>query len=627
MRKRIWRGGPALLATALLIAVTLGGTLLAMGHIHRAEEQAAFRELENTAQQLASTVLHQLEDDRRYLQLAAEIAAGFDDLTDPALWDVLAGADCGMVSELELLLPDDTVVTAGGRTAAPDGTRSFAAEAALGAHLSDRVTGRDGSPVLRHAVPVVRDGETVAVLCGVTELGALPGSLFPSYYGGDMALYLIDGATGDFLLDTWHPGEAGNIWDLGTREMAPGYDDAQPRQDLTEGRSGYVVFVSETTGSYLYFYFQPLPVNEWRLALSVPEAAVFRGYDTAGRALAVFLAFEAVCFAVYLAWMVRFARQETREKQRQLDALHYTYQVGQLLFNAHVTPERLQAALAEIGRILEAGQVAFWSQGADASPLSYQWAAAGAQPPALDETLHSQVARRLAAYFLEGHDRVMANRPAEVAALLPREAAAAVRTLAAIAIRDEDDALVGVLAAYNAPPRSSNLTYLSQVGLSFGMLCRNLAELRAVRARGERDALTGLLNRNRYEADLPACRAHSGPMGCVYADLDGLHSLNNTRGHEAGDEMLRTAAEVLVRTFGDGRTYRLGGDEFLAFLLDVPEVEVRSRAAAATAALAARGIRLSAGAAWTPSLTDLDALIRTAEQEMYREKSSGAYQR
>ena len=49
------------------------------------------------------------------------------------------------------------------------------------------------------------------------------------------------------------------------------------------------------------------------------------------------------------------------------------------------------------------------------------------------------------------------------------------------------------------------------------------------------------------------------PAICVYIDANGLHELNNERGHEAGDLMLRFVAESLMEQFPKGSLYRVGG--------------------------------------------------------------------
>ena len=55
------------------------------------------------------------------------------------------------------------------------------------------------------------------------------------------------------------------------------------------------------------------------------------------------------------------------------------------------------------------------------------------------------------------------------------------------------------------------------------------------------------------------------PAICVYIDANGLHELNNERGHEAGDLMLRFVADSLMEQFPRGSLYRVGGDEFVVF--------------------------------------------------------------
>ena len=211
-----------------------------------------------------------------------------------------------MMTDLELPLPDNTVVSPNPQ-GTPDGTLSFEKEAALGAHITDRepdISGND-SYILRHYVPVIQNGETTAMLYGVINLDGLPDELMSNPYGGEAAVYIIDGNTGDFLVDTWHE-QPGNIWDLGERPMAAGYDHNLLKQGLIDGKTGYVVFVSQTTGEYLYFYYKPLTINSWRIALSVPEDLVFADANIIRNILNIFLALEAVCFLLYFFWMLRY---------------------------------------------------------------------------------------------------------------------------------------------------------------------------------------------------------------------------------------------------------------------------------------------------------------------------------
>ncbi len=87
------------------------------------------------------------------------------------------------------------------------------------------------------------------------------------------------------------------------------------------------------------------------------------------------------------------------------------------------------------------------------------------------------------------------------------------------------------------------------------------------------DAMTGFFNRRAYEDDLVALQEPPYEKNLVYAsiDLNGLKAANDTYGHEAGDELIRGAAQCLRLCMGNyGKIYRVGGDEFAAILMCNP---------------------------------------------------------
>ena len=93
------------------------------------------------------------------------------------------------------------------------------------------------------------------------------------------------------------------------------------------------------------------------------------------------------------------------------------------------------------------------------------------------------------------------------------------------------------------------------------------------------DALTGLPNRVLFRERLDQALASANSGDCVavlYLDLDGFKTVNDTLGHAAGDNLLRTVAERLRRCAWNGATVgRLSGDEFAIVQhgLECPEIE------------------------------------------------------
>ena len=82
------------------------------------------------------------------------------------------------------------------------------------------------------------------------------------------------------------------------------------------------------------------------------------------------------------------------------------------------------------------------------------------------------------------------------------------------------------------------------------------------------DPLTGMLSRSAYSRalkTLDAAGALPGDLAAFTIDINGLKRVNDTQGHEAGDELIRGAAEYIETVIGnEGKCYRTGGDEFVA---------------------------------------------------------------
>jgi diguanylate cyclase (GGDEF)-like protein len=133
------------------------------------------------------------------------------------------------------------------------------------------------------------------------------------------------------------------------------------------------------------------------------------------------------------------------------------------------------------------------------------------------------------------------------------------------------------------------------------------------------DVLTGLRNRNLFEQ---YCAGYdsTGGLVCIYIDANGLHELNNTRGHLAGDQMLRFVADELKVAFGDETVFRIGGDEFIAFCRDTGATALHAKLDAMNREIENNSYHISAGVGVGAVGINIKALIKVAEEEMYEEK-------
>jgi diguanylate cyclase (GGDEF)-like protein len=139
------------------------------------------------------------------------------------------------------------------------------------------------------------------------------------------------------------------------------------------------------------------------------------------------------------------------------------------------------------------------------------------------------------------------------------------------------------------------------------------------------DPLTGILNRRgfeqRAEETIATAAGQAGNLAVVLVDLDGFKQVNDTRGHAAGDAVLRDTATRLAQASGPNALIgRLGGDEFALLL---PGLDERGAAAASHHIEdALRDVTsASVGVAAMPRHgSDLDALIGWADRRLYEVK-------
>jgi diguanylate cyclase (GGDEF)-like protein len=204
-----------------------------------------------------------------------------------------------------------------------------------------------------------------------------------------------------------------------------------------------------------------------------------------------------------------------------------------------------------------------------------------------------------------------------------------------------NNAVTGVLAVWTTrrpalEPKALNLLHALS---PFAAL--HLDHARAfdrMRDSAERDALTGLYNRRAFDrlfgAEAVRFERYGRPLCLFILDLDHFKAINDTVGHEAGDEVLRRAARTAAACIREtDMAARFGGEEFVVLLpetgLDAAlKVAERIRSAIGGAPMTWRGspvpVTVSIGVASCPEHVTLPAaLLAAADAALYRAKASG----
>lgn len=149
------------------------------------------------------------------------------------------------------------------------------------------------------------------------------------------------------------------------------------------------------------------------------------------------------------------------------------------------------------------------------------------------------------------------------------------------------------------------------------------------------DELTRLANRRGFLRTaarlMRLCANHRRPAALVVIDLDGLKDINDSQGHEEGDEAIRSFARLLLKSFRNSDVVaRLGGDEFCVFAADIAAADLSAplerlaRRVTAWNAERERSYRLAYSVGRVlldhDRHTDLETMLREADALMYAQK-------
>ena len=324
-RNHLIKKDRSLMATGIVIIIIILLMITAYLRINTVLQQRSLSRMEEGVNTVIEEITAKLNRESRILNATAQIISQADNFDISATQEIMRyAAPLLETMRVMVLLPDDRILSPDGNItdASDSDSISFKDEAPLGEHISSRVYNlSDGSPILRHYVPIVQDGQVAAILYGVTRLDTLEKSLnINNIYNASANVYIVDTKSGDFILDTLHE-TLGNMKDYeledGRRQTKGSLTWDQYTEDLLNLGTGYVIFRSPETDDWEYLYYAPANNNQWAIAVSVPEKEAFTSVFEV-RTVCIYLSIVmAIVILLYYLWVRHNSRRVMEQAVEQ----------------------------------------------------------------------------------------------------------------------------------------------------------------------------------------------------------------------------------------------------------------------------------------------------------------------
>ena len=142
------------------------------------------------------------------------------------------------------------------------------------------------------------------------------------------------------------------------------------------------------------------------------------------------------------------------------------------------------------------------------------------------------------------------------------------------------------------------------------------------------DLLTNLYNRHHFEKKVKELIKNNIPFSIIFLDLDNFKYVNDTFGHDKGDEILKATADILRKNLkGKDIIARFGGDEFVIAVIECDKTCAKKMFEKIQQNInyifKDYGVTASIGISYFPEIKDYEKLLKEADEKMYKSKKDG----
>ena len=386
--------------------------------------------------------------------------------------------------------------------------------------------------------PLQLDGTTYTALVVSYDNAVLEKLLGSMVYEGQSDCYIVR-SNGDVVLSTETKTEITeqmtNLFDYLQQNASvdqPYFDTMV--QTLPQGGEGCVLYTLNRQKYYLIY--QPLGLMDWSIIGIVPTGVVDAGMRRVQVATILVIALLGL---LIMAGVIKIQRDAERNRRR----------------------EKSDMMFAGMARVVERFAVC------DLDRDRYQYHERRGEPLYQPEGSYQQMLEQISRKYVVLTDSENAKIPQMLAPENLRRLIKTDNDSLKLEYAARDKSAFFMMTVVPMAWKENRLTRVM-------MIVQDMGKQHLLQSLANTDGLTGLLNKRYFDRVLTVLEQHSQPFALFYMDLDRFKPVNDTYGHDVGDELLKGVSQRLQGCIRSrDYAFRLGGDEFALLLLGPMESE------------------------------------------------------
>ena len=386
--------------------------------------------------------------------------------------------------------------------------------------------------------PLQLDGTTYTALVVSYDNAVLEKLLGSMVYEGQSDCYIVR-SNGDVVLSTETkteiPEQMTNLFDYLSQnaKVDQPYFDTMV-QTLPQGGEGCALYTLNKQSYYLIY--QPLGILDWSIIGIVPTGVVDAGMRRVQNATILVIALLGL---LIMAGVVKIQRDAERNRRRELERRR----------------EKSDMMFAGMARVVERFAVC------DLDRDRYQYYERHGEALYPPEGSYQQLLEQISRKYVVLTDSENAKIPQMLAPENLRRQIKTDNDSLKLEYAARDKSAFFMMTVVPMAWKGDRLTRVM-------MIVQDMGEQHLLQSLANTDGLTGLLNKRYFDRVLTVLEQHCQPFALFYMDLDRFKPVNDTYGHDVGDELLKGVAQRLQGCIRSrDYAFRLGGDEFALLLL------------------------------------------------------------